>query len=256
MNILTTENIVYLALAIVWLVCELLFVRSRKKNPSTWHTDDLKKNKKYKCTHWIMVIYGIVLLLFMPRNINSIMENSGAALIQQEAQERKNHYQNLPLEILKKFDTISTYQSQAASFYDIPSRFLFQQIGESGIPSHSKLIAFSISENGLENSWIPLNEILQKNGNYSECADSINYIVCLSNSFQTDFYETHEVFNPKTSRAENVFVQIFDFNTLVIVDTMHIVKHNPESVRVKPGASYDASIKVTPEEIYSKIFRK
>ena len=245
--------IVVIIFTVTWVICEAWFIRSRIKNPSIWQENIFKKNRKYHLVQNSIGISGCILFLAWIGVISSMERDKEQAAIQAERIEREKHYNNLAPEILSKFDTIGTYHSQVETFYEVSSHFQLQLRDGEGIPPHSKLIACGVSEDGVEKIWSPFNDELQKHGNYSECKDSIDYIVCISGRYNTDYYGNTKL---NYSKAEQLFIQIFDYNSLLIVDTIHIEEQNPESVRVKSGNSYRAIHNVSPEEAYSKIFRK
>lgn len=245
--------VVIIILTIFWVICEAWFIISRIKNPLTWQENVFKKNKKYHLVQNSIGISGCILFLAWIGVLNAREKEKEQAIYEAEKIERVNHYKNLNHEILCRFDTISTCHSQVESFYGISSRFKVQLHEGEGISPQSKLIAFGITDGCVEQIWSPFNDELQKNGNYSECIDSIDYIVCISGRYETDYYGSTKL---NYSKAEQLFVQIFDFNSLIIVDTMHIETRNPVSVRIKRGNSYQAIINVSPEVLYSRVFRK
>ena len=245
--------VIVIILTVIWALCEAWFIWSRVKNPLKWQENIFKKNKLYHRVQNSIGISGIILFFAWIATIQIREDKQIEALDQAETRKWEDHYRNLDQEIRAKLDTISFYQSQVDSFYDISPHFQLQLSEQKGVSHQSKMIVCGINDDGIIAGLLPFNNFIQETGNYSECKDSIDYIVCLKHRYNKKYYGLG---NHHYSSAEHLFVQIFDYKTLKIIDTIHIEMQNPESISVQRGKTYRGIVDVPPYLLQSRLFVK
>ena len=127
-------------------------------------------------------------------------------------------------------------------------------------PIKTQFKAIAITADTLHQSVIleeRINVELQKHGQYSIHPDSLDYIICFFQHWDSDLYSSNGTF--ATCETENAFIQIVDQKKHEIVDTIIIKRNNnPETITVEVnefGFASSEQIALTPEELYDYCLR-
>lgn len=239
-------------ISVLWIIGLIAFIWSVRRHPEIWYNESSAKNWKYKLVSTVLGLLPAVLLLWFAVLVSDKEHKEAEEKLAADIEMRENRFASLDTIILNKFNEIGLYYKDVSNYNQLSPHFELELM-ENGISHHSKLIAMGLDKNGLIPLWMPFNESLLEKGYYSEDPDSLNYIVCISGSEITDYYGSGKL---HTSTTEVLFVQLFDFNTNVIVDTFHFDENrNPMMVRVKNGSGTHEYHGVQPEELLSRIFR-
>lgn len=239
--------------AVIWVVCLVAFNVSLKKHPEKWYTESAAHNKKYKLVSCFLGISAPVILMWFGFIAGAKEDAAKEKEIIADTKMREERYAALDTAILNRIEEIGSYVKEASSFNEIASQLKVQFL-ENGVPRQSKLIAFRVDEEGVINKWIGFNEFLIENNYYSDCPDSLDYIVCFTSKDTTDYYGKGKLVS---STSELVFVQIFDFKTGVLVDTLHFdTNRNPLSIRAKANGQTHLYNEVDPNEIITRMFNR
>ncbi|MBQ1409523.1 MAG: hypothetical protein IIY87_07185 [Bacteroidales bacterium] len=237
--------------AILWVICIVAFNVSLKKRPNVWYTNSAK-NWKYKLVSFLLGLSAPVILMWFGILMGNKEEVQKEKELTADIEMREQRYAALDSVILTKFEEIGMYAKDVPSYDQVSPHFKIQLL-ENGIPHQSKIIAFYINKDGAQKRWIPLNETLVECGNYCDNPDSIDYVICISSTENTVFYGQGK---RNSSTTELSFVQVFDFETNTIVDTLHFDKNkNPESIHSKGGQRVNLYYNVQPEEIIARLFK-
>lgn len=239
--------------AIIWVVCIVAFNVSLKRHPEKWYTESAAHNKKYKLASCFLGISAPVILMWFGFIADAKEEAAKEKEIIADTKMREQRYAALDTAIINRIEEIGSYVKDAPSFNEISSHFKVQFL-ENGVPRQSKLIAFTVEKDGVINKWIGFNENLIENNCYSDCPDSLDYIVCFSFKDTTDYYGKGKLVS---STSELVFVQIFDFKTGTLVDTLHFdTNRNPQTIRTKSSGQKHQYIEIDLNEIITRMFNR
>ncbi|MBO4489001.1 MAG: hypothetical protein J5741_05015 [Bacteroidales bacterium] len=239
--------------SVIWVVCLVAFNVSLKKRPEKWYTESAAHNKKHK---WVSALLGIsapMILMWFAVVVGAKEDAAKEKEIIADTKMREQRYAALDTAILNKIEEIGSYVKETPSFNEMSSRCNVQFL-ENGIPSQSKLIAFTVDQDGVKNYWIALNETLIENNHYSDSPDSIDYMLCISCKDTTDFYGKGK---HVSSTSEMAFIQVFDFKTGVLVDTLHFdTNRNPQSIRTDLKGQKHLYNAIDPNEVITRLFNR
>jgi len=133
------------------------------------------------------------------------------------------------------------------------SSSLDNQLLANGIPYGSRVFALEVDSGGAVKSWIGFNDKLIERGNYTDSPDSIDYVACIAWYYQTDYYGSGKYYS---STSENAFVQVVDYKSGCIVDTLIFNgNHNPESMSANKNSQKHRFILVDLDVVYNRLFR-
>ncbi len=236
--------LIMIVLSIAWFCGLCAFIWVCKRFPDKWQ----KGSKKRKLTGNTLGIV-FVLLLFGWSAVAADLENEKQ---EEEKAMRIKRYASLDVELLTKLDSLGE-KARTSTMYE-KSSSLNVQFMENGIPNDSKVFALEVdSSSGAIKAWISFNDKLIERGNYSDSPDSIDYIACITWYYETNYYGNDKLYS---STSENVFVQVVDYETGCIVDTLIFNgNRNPESMSTNKNSRNHRLISVDLDVVYNRLFR-
>ena len=230
-------------ISVVWTCGLCAFIWACKRFPDKWQ----KGSKKRKL---IGNTFGIVfvLLLFGWSAVAADLENEKQ---EEETAMRIKRYVSLDAELLTKLDSLGE-KAKPLTMYEMSSS-LENQLLANGISYDSRVFALVVDSGGAVKYWTSFNDKLIERGNYSDSPDSIDYVACITWYYETNYYGNGKFYS---STSENAFVQVVDFETGCIVDTLIFNGNsNPESMSANKNERKHRLISVDLDVVYNRLFR-
>ncbi len=230
-------------LSIAYLGGLCAFIWTCKKCPEKWYKGSTKRKV---FTHVLGIAFPLLLMGWAVASAQ--MENEQEV---EEKEMRIMRYASLNEDLLSRLDTIGM-EARTSTMYEMSSS-LSSQLVTNGIAADSKIFALEVDTCGAVKKWIGFNEKLIERGNYSDSPDSIDFVACITWYYETKYYGNGKLYS---STSENAFVQVVNFNTNCIVDTLIFNgNYNPESISTSKNGRKHRLVSVDIDDIYDRLFR-